>query len=92
MSKKDDEISVQYLFNMCNRNKKLSCMRQSHQKQLEGLIPLIEQVKTWRDLTIAHLDKKHVNDPSTIAKMQPVDMENVGEGFILLVNIRFGYL
>ena len=65
----------------------LSSTVQSHQKQLAELKPLIQQVKKWRNRSIAHLDMTYVDDPSTIAKMQPADMENVGEGFILLQDI-----
>jgi len=96
MSDKKNEISVRYLFNMCNEkslvltdvNKdKLSYTVQSHQKQLAELKPLIQKVKMWRDRSIAHLDRKYINDFSTIAKMQPVDMENVNKGFILLQDL-----
>ena len=96
LSDKKNEISVGYLFNMCNEKSlvltgvskdKLSYTVRTHQKQLAELKPLIQQVKMWRDRSIAHLDRKYVNDPSTIAKMQPVDMEYVGEGFILLQDL-----
>ncbi len=96
MSDKKNEISVEYLFNMCNEKSLvlngvskeiLSDTIQTHQKQLAALKPLIQQVKMWRDRSIAHLDRKYVNDYSTIAKMQSVDMENVGKGLILLQDL-----
>jgi hypothetical protein len=95
-SSKKDEVSVGYLLDMCdkeasaftrvNQANVLSVV-QEHQQRLVKLEPLVQQVKMWRDKAIAHLDRKHINDPSAIAKMQPVDMEEVGEGFILLQDI-----
>lgn len=96
MSEKKDEISVGYLLNICNEKSvvfadvnrdEVSNMVQSHQKQLTELKTLVRQVKLWRDRAIAHLDRKHINDPPIIANMQPVDMEYIGESFILLQDI-----
>lgn len=95
MSKKD-EVNVRYLLDMCNKESSaftrvnqanVSSVVQKHQQQLAKLEPLVQQVKMWRDKAIAHLDRKHINDPSAIAKVQPVEMEEVGEGFILLQDI-----
>ena len=60
---------------------------QRHQKQLAELKPLDQQIKIWRDRAIAHLDRNYVNNPETIANMHPVDMEYMGECFILLQDI-----
>jgi hypothetical protein len=96
MSNKDDEISIGYLLNMCHENNlvftklspaDVSHTVQLHRQQLAELKPLIQQVKLWRDKAIAHLDKKFVNDPVAISKMQPVEMEHVGPGIILLQTI-----
>lgn len=99
MSKKD-EVSVSYLLDMCNQESSdftrvnqsnVSIVVQEHQQQLAKLEPLIQQVKMWRDKAIAHIDRKHINDPAAIANMQPVNMEEVGEGFILLGDIINAY-
>lgn len=96
MSYKKDEISIGYLLNMCNEKwlvftgvnrEEVSHTVQRHHKQLAELKPLFQQVKMWRDRAIAHLDRKYVNHPATIAKIQPVDMEYVDEAFILLQDI-----
>ena len=88
MSKKD-EVSVSYLLDMCNQEPsaftrinqaKVSSVVQEHQQQLAKLEPVVQQVKMWRDRAIAHLDRKHINNPAAIANMQPIDMGDVGEG------------
>jgi len=96
MSEKKDEISVRYLLNICNEKPvafanvdqgEVSNMVQRHQKQLTELKTLVRQVELWRDRAIAHLDRKYINDPAIIANIQPVDMEYIGESFILLQDI-----
>jgi hypothetical protein len=96
MSTKKDEVSISYLLDMCNQESSaftrvhqanVSGVVQKHQQQLAKLEPLVQQVKMWRDKAIAHLDRKHINDPAFLANMQPVDMEEVGEGFILLQDL-----
>lgn len=96
MLSKKDEISVGYLLDLCNKESSaftqvnqadVSRIVQEHRQQLTKLEPLVQQVRIWRDKSIAHLDRKHINDPSFLANMQPVDMEELGEGFILLQDI-----
>ena len=93
MSTKEDEASVSYLLNMCKRKPSalihvnqanVSGAIQEHQQQLAKMESLVQHVKMWRDKAIAHLDRKHINDPAALTNMQPVDMEEVGEGLILL--------
>jgi len=62
-----------------------------HKQKLKILRPLIQQVKTWRDKAIAHLDKNYIFDPATLGKMQPVNMEDVSNGLIILQDILNEY-
>ena len=100
MSSKKDEISISYLLDMCNQESsafirvnqaKIFGVVQEHRQQLAKLEPLVHQVKTWRDKAIAHLDMKFINDLAAIANLQSVDMEEVGNGFILLQDIINAY-
>ena len=59
---------------------KVSSVVQEHQQQLAKLEPVVQQVNLRHDRAIAHLDRKHINNPAAIANMQPIDMGDVGEG------------
>lgn len=96
MSDKKDEVSIGYLLDMCIKKPSVFInvsqadvllTAQRHQEQLVELKPLAQEVKIWRDRAIAHLDKKFVNDPAAITEMQPVDMEDVGNGLLMLLDI-----
>lgn len=96
MSRGKSETSVTYLLKLCEQSPSafptLSQANgfqviQGHRQQLANFQLLIGHVKLWRDRAIAHLDKKLVNNPSAVVQMQPVDMDALGEGFILLGDI-----
>ncbi len=103
MSNKKDEVSIDYLLNMSIKNpsvfkrvRKADVLQtvKMHQTQLAELEPLVKQVKKWRDRSIAHLDRKYVNDPANIAEMKTVDMGVVGNSFITvqdIVNVYRGW-
>lgn len=96
LSNDGKETSVGYLLNECkkelsaftdmNQDYVLSAI-QKHRKQLATLNKLAEQVRLWRNKAIAHLDREYVNGTLDTAKMQPVEMEQVGKGLILLQEI-----
>lgn len=96
MAIKKKEVSIDYLLNMCvAKPREFTSVSQTdmlqttkrHREQIEELNLLIQQVKMWRDKAIAHLDRKYINDPSTFAEMQPVDMEEIGKSFLLMQEI-----
>lgn len=96
MSRGESEISITYLLKLFEQNPSAFPalpqansfqVTQEHRHQLANLQPLIGHVKLWRDKAIAHLDKKLVNNPSATVQMQPVDMDALCEGFILLGDI-----
>ena len=100
MSNKKDELGISYLFNYKNiessaltpENKdEFSSIIKKHKQKLKILRPLIQQVKTWRDKAIAHLDKNYIFDPATLGKMQPVNMEDVSNGLFILQDILNEY-
>ncbi len=41
-----------------------------HRNQLEALAPLIDDLKMQRDRVLAHLDRKHVNEPEVMSTIQ----------------------
>jgi hypothetical protein len=104
MSVKKDEVSICYLLNMSIKNPSVYTsvsqadvilMSKRHQEKLVELEPLVKQVKMWRDRAIAHFDRKYINDPALITKMQPVKMGEVGKGLIMLqeiINVYRGWL
>lgn len=96
MSTKKDELGISYLFNYKNiessaLTKEHKQKLKKHKQKLKILRPLIQQVKTWRDKAIAHLDKNYIFDPATLGKMQPVNMEDVSNGLIILQDILNEY-
>jgi hypothetical protein len=61
-----------------------------HKAQLDAFRPLFENVKVQRDRILAHLDRKHINDPSAVFA-EPIDMAEVERCFKVLLQILNGY-
>ena len=62
-----------------------------HRTLLQGLQPLVDRVKDYRDRTIAHLDKKYVNHSEAIQGHPPVDLGEVERAFRLLLDVINAY-
>jgi hypothetical protein len=99
-----DSIHVEYLLNCCEHHPQLfpgvdkqEILRtvDEHRQQLERVKPLIDHVTIWRNRAVAHLDRKYINDPTSMASLPPIDMVKVEEAFVLLqgiINAYRGYL
>jgi hypothetical protein len=89
MKEHPDSITIHYLFNLLENNPRLLSSDNSesvrrvvagHRAQLEKYEPLIESVCEQRDRVLAHLDRKHVNNPSDLfAYPQGVNLTELGE-------------
>jgi hypothetical protein len=99
-----DSISVEYLLNCAYHSPSAFPLPERaavmeavarHRALLHGLRPLVERVKDYRDRTIAHLDKKHVNHTDVVQSRPPVDLGEVERAFETLlevINAYRGYL
>jgi len=99
-----DSMHIGYLLNCCEQDPQtfpnvdrpeILTAVERHREQLEEVKPLIECARTWRNRAIAHLDKKHVNDPELMSSTPPIDMTRVEDTFRLLegiINTYRGYL
>ncbi len=97
-------INIEYLLNCCEQNSRAfpHASREEvlhsvseHREQLASMHSFIENVRVHRNRTIAHLDRRYVNDPSSIFATPPIDMREVEETFELLlriINTYKGYL
>jgi hypothetical protein len=66
-----------------------------HREQLENYKSLILKIKNQRDKTIAHLDKKHVNNLGLIFKYPPIseaEIEKIFDVLMEIINAYGGYL
>jgi AbiU2 len=57
------------------------------QKRLETISTTIENIKEQRDRTLAHLDKRHVDNPAAVYNHLPLDYQEVERVFELLLDI-----
>lgn len=85
-----DSISIPYLLNFAEQNpsafpkvqrKQLADLIYRHKEQLRLFEPLIDNLKQQRDRTIAHLDRLHVTNPSTITSVPPLNYLEVEKIF-----------
>lgn len=89
MKEHPDSITIYYLFNLLEKRPHLfspdspESVGQAvagHKARLEKYGPLIESVCEQRDRVGAHLDRKHVNNPSDLfAHPQGVNLTELGE-------------
>lgn len=97
----DDSISIQYLLNYAEQNHQVFSRadRQlimnyvgQHRQQLDSVSSLIANIKEQRDRTVAHLDRKHVTNPSAVYSHPPLDYTEFENIFRLLLRILNTYL
>lgn len=94
-----DSISIDYLLNCAIQTPRafpritkddLQKLVARHRAQLGAFQPLLENVKAQRDRILAHLERKHINDPSAVFA-EPIDMSEVEKGFSVLLQIVNAY-
>src|SRR5262249_13169084 len=90
-----DSINIEYLLNCALESPQafsritkgdLRKMVMRHRGQLNAFQPLFENVKVQRDRILAHLDRKHINNPSAVFA-EPIDMTEVDRCFGVLLRI-----
>ena len=95
-----DSISVVYLLNCVQQSPSAFPVPEReavmhtvarHRALLESLQPLVEQVRDYRDRTIAHLDKKVVNHRGTVHTHPPVELDELERAFVLLHELISAY-
>lgn len=99
-----DSITIHYLLNYAENNSSLfSSVNpeevrnavKSHKVQLKKYEPLIESVREQRDRVLAHLDRKHINNPADLfLHPQGVNLTEVEECFqkvLEILNFYGGY-
>jgi len=92
----NDSINIAYLLNVSKQNPKafsytgkeevLKAVLEYEQK-IETIASLVVSIKDHRDRTIAHLDRKYINDPTVIFANPPIDMREVERVFHLVLQI-----
>lgn len=101
MKEHPDSITIYYLFNLLESNPHLFSphspedLRQTvadHKARLEKYESLIESISEQRDRVIAHLDRKHVNDPSHLfAHPHGVNLTELGKCLWEVLDILNSY-
>ncbi|MBN1318448.1 MAG: hypothetical protein JXA42_23410 [Anaerolineales bacterium] len=99
-----DSINVQYLLNYSEQNHRVFPRAdqqtiidnvQRHRQQLASISSLIANIKEQRDRTVAHLDRKHVTNPSAVYAYPPLnylEIESVFSLLLCIINTYSGYL
>jgi hypothetical protein len=95
-----DSISVTYLLNCVQQSpsafpvserEAVARAVEQHRVLLNEMLPLVDQVKDYRDRAIAHLDKKVVNHRRAVHAHPPVELGEVERAFALLLELLNGY-
>lgn len=85
-----DSLSVTYLLNCVQQSPSafpiperegMARAVERHRALLDEMQPLVEQVKDYRDRTIAHLDKKVVNHWYAVHAHPPLELDQVERAF-----------
>ena len=100
----NDSINIQYLLSYVEQNhqafpsvdeKTLTDSVSRHIQELNNISSLIANIREQRNRTIAHLDRRHVTNPSSVYTHPPLDYREVEQAFGLLlgiINTYSGYL
>jgi hypothetical protein len=97
-----ESVSIEYLLNCASQNLKafryvkrdeLDATIMHHRHLLAERKPFLEKVKVLRDRILAHLDRKHINEPEIInpLQIQPGEIEQTFEIFLEIINCYKGY-
>lgn len=93
-------ISIQYLLDYLEQNPlafphiSSNTLREqvaTDRKSLEAISAIINNIKDQRDTTVAHLDKRHVNNPAAVYSYPPLNYQEVEDVFSRLLNIINNY-
>ena len=99
-----DSITIWYLLNYIDSDPKILTGTQpeqikastdQHRQQLVALQTTTMKIEERRDRTIAHLDRKHVNDPSTVYvndSLNELEVQNAFKLALEILNSYAGYL
>jgi hypothetical protein len=98
----EDSINLYYLLNQVTNNphlleyathKDVQEALSEHRKTLEDYTPLRETVRIQRNRVIAHLDRKHINDPSTILStpVNMIELRDCYKELLEIVNVYKGF-
>ena len=95
-----DSISVTYLLNCVQQSpsafpvperEAVAHTVEQHRALLNEMQPLVDQVRDYRDRTIAHLDKRYVNHRDAVHAHPPVELDAVERAFALLLDLLNAY-
>jgi hypothetical protein len=97
-----ESVSIEYLLNCGSQNLKafryvrcdeLDATIMHHRHLLAERKAFFEKVKLLRDRILAHLDRKHINEPEIIKRLQiqPDEIEQTFETFLEILNCYKGY-
>jgi hypothetical protein len=56
-------------------------------ERLETLVPVIEKLKSFRNTSIAHLDRRLVSDPASFLGAPPVHQKEIEQAFDFLFGV-----
>ncbi|MBE0411990.1 MAG: hypothetical protein IBX69_19860 [Anaerolineales bacterium] len=94
-----ESVSIEYLLNCASQNTKafryasreqIEQKIESHRHLLQEKQPLFERVKVLRDRILAHLDRKHINEPGLFERLD-VDFYEIGQCFEIFTEILNTY-
>ena len=95
-----ESINIYYLLNIATQNPEIFRFAESnkikdtvtkHEILLENLQPFIDEVKGQRDQVIAHLDRKHINNPTKILSNQ-INLTEIDRSFDVLLQLVKTYM
>lgn len=98
----EDSINIYYLLNIATQNPEVFPFVESnkvketvtkHQRLIEDLQPFIKELRGQRDQVIAHLDRKHINNPTKMLSNQ-INLTEAEKSFdvlLQLINTYMGY-
>ena len=93
-----ESITIEYLLNAAGQvpsksfpfatREEIDRSIELHRQQLAQLSPLIDDLKLQRDRVLAHLDRKHVNEPQAIysQSIQTQQIEQCFDVFLRIIN------
>jgi hypothetical protein len=91
-----ESITIEYLLNAASQvpsksfpfatRKEIDHSVEMHRKQLEELTPVVDGLKLQRDRVLAHLDRKHVNEPEAISS-QSIETQQIERCFSVFLEI-----
>ena len=81
-----DSVHIQYLINCINNSKEIfDSETRKHfnsfigefEAALKTIDAIIERIIEFRDTSVAHIDKEHINNPGFLLQKQPISCEDI---------------